>query len=50
MYENMIFAMNPEDRETPADKISTQGIYIFDIKTDTEAHILLELGLKRQGL
>ena len=50
MYKNMIFAMNPEDRETPADKISTQGIEIFDIKTDTEAHILLEFGLKRQGL
>ena len=50
MYKNMIFAVNSEYRDIPADEISTQGIEIFDTKTDTEAHNLLELGLKRQGL
>ena len=42
--------MNSEDRDTPANKISTQGIDIFDTKTDTQANSLLELELKRQGL
>ena len=50
MYKKILFAMNPEDRETPADEISTQRIEIFDINIDTEAHSLLELGLKRQGI
>ena len=50
MYKKFIFAESSEDIETPADKVSTHGIEIFDIKIDTEAHILLELGLKRQGL
>ena len=50
MNKNMLFATNSEDRETSADKISTQGIEIFDTKTDTKDHSLLELGLKRQGL
>ena len=42
--------MNPEDVETPAEKISTQGIEIFDTKIDIKAHSLLDLGLKRKGL
>ena len=42
--------MNSEDRETPDNKISTQGIEIFDTHTYNKAHSLLELGLKRQGL
>ena len=50
MYKKILFAMNPEDREAPADEISTQRIEIFDINIDTEAHSLLELGLKRQGI
>ena len=50
MYNKMLFAMNSENRYSPAEKISTQRIEIFDTKTDTEAHSLLELGLKRQGL
>ena len=41
--------MNSEDEKIPTDKISTQGIEIFDTKTDTESHSLLELVLKRQG-
>ena len=35
--------MNAEDRETPADEISTQGIKIFYTKTDTKSHSILEL-------
>ena len=50
LYKNMLFAVNSEYEETPTDKISTQGIEIFDTKTDTEAHSLLELGLKCQGI
>ena len=42
--------MNSEDGETPINEINTQGIEIFDTKTDTEAHSLLQLGMKRQGL
>ena len=48
MYNKMLFAMNSEDGEIPVDKISTTGIEIFDTKTDTEAHSLLELVLKRK--
>ena len=43
------FSMNSEDGETPTEEISTQGIEIFNTKTDTKSHSLLELGLKRQG-
>ena len=50
MYKKMIFAVNSENRETPADKIITQGIEIFDTKNNTKAHSLLEIGLKFQGL
>ena len=50
MYKKMLFVMNSEDGDTPVDKISTQGIEMFDTKTDTESHSLLELGLKRQVL
>ena len=50
MYKNMLFTMNSEDIETPANKINTQGIEIFDTKTNAKAHSLLEIRLKRQGL
>ena len=42
--------MNSEDKETPYREISTQGIEIFDTKIDIEAHSLLDLGLKHQGI
>ena len=50
MYKKMLFEMNPENGETPVKKISNQGIEIFDKSYDTEAHSLLDLGLKHQGL
>ena len=50
MYKKILFVMNAEDVETSANEISTQGIEIFHTKTDTEAHILLEIVLKHQGL
>ena len=50
MYKKLLFATNSEDRDTPANKISTQGIENFDTKTDTEAQSLLEIVLKLQGL
>ena len=50
LYKNMLSAMNYKDRETPANEISTQGIDIFDTKTDTGSQSLLDLGLKLQGL
>ena len=50
MYKKMLFTMNSEDGDTPTKKSSTQGIEIFDTKTNTEAHILLYLGLKLQGI
>ena len=46
----MLFEINSEDGEILADKINTQWIEIFDTKTDTEAHSLLEIELKYQGL
>ena len=48
--QEMIFAINSEDGETPTYEISTQRMEIFDTKTDTKDHSLLELGMKRQGL
>ena len=50
MYNIMVFEMNSEDRETPTNKISTQGIEISDTNTDTKVHSFLEIRLKRQGL
>ena len=47
MYKKMLFAMNSEDRETPAETISIRGIKILDTKTDTEGQSFLELVLKR---
>ena len=50
MYKETLFDMNLEDGDIPADKISTQGIEIFDTKNDTESLSLFEIGLKPQGL
>ena len=50
MYKKMLSEMNLEDGDTPAKIICTQGIEIFNTKTDTKAHSLLYLGLKRQEL
>ena len=35
MYKETLLTMNEEDGEIPANKISTQGIEIFDTKTNT---------------
>ena len=50
IYKKTIFTINSVERENPSDKISTQGIEIFNTKTYTKAHSLLEFGMKRQGL
>ena len=50
MYNKMLFLINSEDRDTPAEEIITQGIEILDTKTDTKDHSTLKLVLKHQGL
>ena len=50
MYKNIIFVMNSEDGETPADGINIQVIEISDTNTDTKARSLLGIGMKLQGL
>ena len=50
VYNRMLFMIDSDGKDTPADKNRTQVIEIFDTDTDTESHSLLEIWLKRQGL